>query len=146
MARITTQTALDHAFNIRRDVFIIEQGVPETLEFDAFDRLDSGCEHVLMTYNGSPAATGRVRKIDTCAKLERICVRKSYRGFGLGKQVIHQLEAVIKNEHVDHYLLHGQTHAIGFYESLGYTVFSDVFIEDGIPHVKMKKNLSHVAN
>lgn len=139
MTRITTAKALDDAFDIRREVFINEQGVPEAVEFDDFDRLDSDAQHVLITYNGLPAATGRVRDIGTTAKLERICVKKSYRGYGLGKQVIDQLEELIKNENIDRFLLHGQTQAIGFYEKLGYKVFSDVFIEDGIPHVEMVK-------
>jgi len=37
--------------------------------------------------------------------------------------------------------LHGQTQAEGFYEKLGYQASSDVFMEEGIPHVLMVKEL-----
>ena len=38
--------------------------------------------------------------------------------------------------------LHGQTQAEGFYKKLGYQTSSDVFMEDGIPHILMTKMLS----
>lgn len=38
--------------------------------------------------------------------------------------------------------LHGQTHAEGFYKKLGYQTASDEFMEDGIPHILMTKEIS----
>jgi len=38
--------------------------------------------------------------------------------------------------------LHGQTQAEGFYKKLGFRTSSDVFMEDGIPHILMLKELS----
>lgn len=142
MTRITTQSALQQAFNIRRRVFIDEQHVPEAIEFDQYDRLDADCLHVLIRHDSVPVATGRVRFIDQSAKLERICVLKPYRADGLGKQVISSLEAIAIEKKVWQCLLHGQTHAIPFYERLGYKVVSEEFIEDGIPHVEMVKEMA----
>lgn len=139
MSRITTQTALAHAFSIRRKVFIEEQHVPAEIEFDQYDRLDANCLHVLVYHEGIPAATGRVRVFNQTAKLERICVLKDFRQYGLGRQVIHALERIAKEKHVDTLLLHAQTQATKFYERLGYQIESDSFIEDGILHVKMTK-------
>ncbi|SFS35589.1 Predicted N-acyltransferase, GNAT family [Halolactibacillus miurensis] len=141
MTRITTQSALQHAFNIRRHVFIEEQQVPAAIEFDQYDRLDADCLHVLIRHDTVPAATGRVRFIGQSAKLERICVLKPYRKYGLGKQVIAALEKMAHEKKPKQYLLHGQTHAIPFYERLGYNVVSEVFMEDGIPHVEMVKKI-----
>jgi len=141
MTRITTQSALRQAFTIRRRVFIEEQHVTEAIEFDQYDRLDADCLHVLIHHNSVPAATGRVRFIDQSAKLERICVLKPYRQYGLGKRVIAALEAMAIEKKVSQCLLHGQTHAIPFYERLGYKVVSEEFIEDGIPHVEMVKQM-----
>lgn len=141
MPRITTQSALRRAFEIRRRVFIEEQEVPETLEFDQHDRLDADCLHVLIHHDTVPAATGRVRFTNGTAKLERICVLKPYRSHGLGQQVIAALEKMAMEKNVSQCLLHGQTHAITFYERLGFEVVSEVFIEDGIPHVEMGKQI-----
>lgn len=38
--------------------------------------------------------------------------------------------------------LHGQTQAEGFYKKLGYQTSSSIFMEDGIPHILMIKELS----
>ncbi|GEM02248.1 Predicted N-acyltransferase, GNAT family [Halolactibacillus halophilus] len=141
MTRITTQSALQKVFNIRRRVFIEEQQVPEAIEFDQYDRLDADCLHVLIHHNSVPAATGRVRFIDQSAKLERICVLKPYRKYGLGKRVIAALEEMAVEKNMNQCLLHGQTQAIPFYERLGYNVVSDEFIEDGISHVEMVKQM-----
>ena len=35
------------------------------------------------------------------------------------------------------FILHAQTYAEGFYQKFGFERCSDVFMEDGIPHVKM---------
>ncbi len=139
--QIQDQASLEQAFAIRIAVFVEEQGVPLEEELDSFDRLESGCAHVLVYYNGKPVGTGRVRKIDAGAKLERICLLEEYRKHGLGKEIIGKLEAIAQSWEVQHVMLHGQTHAESFYQKLGYTTASDVFDEDGIDHVKMKKEL-----
>ena len=40
-----------------------------------------------------------------------------------------------------HLYLESQTYAISFYERLGFKVCSDEFLEDGIPHVKMERDV-----
>ena len=49
---------------------------------------------------------------------------------------------VIKTEGVaEKLVMEAQSHAIGFYERLGFRVRSDEFLEDGIPHVMMEMGL-----
>ncbi|MEW4283600.1 GNAT family N-acetyltransferase [Priestia koreensis] len=139
--KITTQNDLSIAFKIRTQVFVEEQGVPLEDEFDEFDKLDSQCEHILVYYNEKIAGTGRIRILNGVGKLERICILKSYRKFGLGKEIIKSLEEIAREEEVTYVKLHGQTQAEGFYQKLGYQVSSDVFVEDGIPHILMSKSL-----
>lgn len=139
--RITSEEDLKIAFQIREEVFVKEQGVPLEDEFDEFDKLDGKCEHVLVFYDGKTAGTGRVRIVDEFGKLERICVLKEYRKCGLGKVIINALEELAEKMGVTKVKLHGQTHAEGFYQKLGYNTASDVFMEDGIPHILMKKDL-----
>lgn len=140
--RITVESDLQKAFHIRKEVFVKEQGVPLEEEFDQFDTLDGQCEHILVNYEGQPVGTGRLRVVDGIGKLERICILESYRKFGLGKVIVKALEEIANIKGLSKVKLHGQTHAEGFYEKLGYQTSSDVFDEDGIPHVLMIKTLA----
>lgn len=140
--RITVDSDLEKAFHIRKEVFVKEQGVPLEEEFDQFDTLDGQCEHILVNYEEQPVGTGRLRVIDGIGKLERICILEPYRKFGLGKVIVKALEEIATIKGLSKVKLHGQTHAEGFYEKLGYQTSSDVFDEDGIPHVLMIKKLA----
>ena len=140
--RIETDSDLETAFHIRKEVFVEEQGVPLADEFDEFDKLYGQCDHVLVYYDEQAVGTGRVRVVDGLGKLERICILKPYRKYGLGKKIIQTLEEIAKDKGIDKVKLHGQTHAEEFYKKLGYMTSSDVFTEDGIPHILMVKELT----
>lgn len=138
---IKREEDLKKAFQIRKEVFVIEQGVPLEDEFDAFDTLNGACEHILVYYNEKPAGTGRIRIVNDFGKLERICILKPLRKLGLGKEIIEALEKIAIKKGVSQVKLHGQTQAEGFYQKLGYKRASEVFMEDGIPHILMEKEL-----
>ncbi|AMM92778.1 hypothetical protein UP17_09775 [Peribacillus simplex] len=139
--RITTENDLKIAFHIRKEVFVEEQGFQLESEFDEFDTLNAPSEHILVYYNEQPVGTGRLRVVDGLGKLERICILEPYRKFGLGKIIIKTLEEVAKEMELSLVKLHSQTQAEGFYKKLGYQTSSDVFMEDGGPHLLMKKDL-----
>jgi predicted GNAT family N-acyltransferase len=140
--RATIDENLRVAFAIRKEVFVKEQGVPLEDEFDQFDTLNGLCEHILVHYNEQPVGTGRIRFIDGVGKLERICILEPYRKFGLGKIIIKALEEIAEERGASQVKLHGQTQAEGFYKKLGYHTSSNIFMEDGIPHLLMLKELS----
>jgi predicted GNAT family N-acyltransferase len=140
--RITIDEDLRSAFEIRKQVFVREQGVPLEDEFDLFDTLNGMCEHILVHYNEQPVGTGRIRFIDGIGKLERICILKPFRKYGLGKNIIKELEEISKEQGVNQVKLHGQTQAEGFYQKLGYRTSSNIFMEDGIPHILMVKEIT----
>jgi predicted GNAT family N-acyltransferase len=140
--RITVEDDLKQAFEIRKAVFVEEQGVPLQDEFDEFDTLNGQCEHILAYYKEQPVGVGRLRIVDGFGKLERICILPSYRKVGLGKVIIQALEKLAKERGVSKAKLHGQTHAEGFYQKFGYKTSSAVFMEDGIPHILMIKELA----
>ena len=112
-------------------------------EFDQFDTLDGQCEHILVFHNEQPVGTGRLRTIDGVGKLERICILEPYRELGLGKVIIKTLETLAEDSGISKVKLHGQTQDEGFYRKLGYKTVSEVFIEDGIPHILMMKELEN---
>ncbi|WP_375088589.1 GNAT family N-acetyltransferase [Peribacillus sp. RS7] len=139
--RITTENDLKIAFQIRKEVFVEEQDFPLESEFDEFDTLNALSEHILVYYNEKPVGTGRLRVVDGLGKLERICILEPYRKFGLGKIIIKTLEEIANKKEISQVKLHGQTQAEGFYKKLGYHTSSDVFMEDGGPHLLMIKEL-----
>ncbi|WP_173916718.1 GNAT family N-acetyltransferase [Halobacillus sp. Marseille-Q1614] len=136
--QVQTQQELDHAFQIREDVFVREQKVPIEDEFDEYDK---EALHVLAVYQKSAAGTGRMRIIENTVKLERICILASYRKYGIGKAIITALENIACDHGCKSVKLHGQVQAAGFYQKLGYQTASEEFIEDGIPHYLMIKDL-----
>ncbi|CAH0182344.1 MULTISPECIES: GNAT family N-acetyltransferase [Bacillaceae] len=140
--RITTESDLKVAFQIRKEVFVEEQGFALESEFDEYDTLNALSEHILVYYNEKPVGTGRLRVVDGLGKLERICILEPYRKFGLGKIIIKTLEEIAKKKEISQVKLHGQTQAEGFYKKLGYQTSSDVFMEDGGPHLLMIKRIN----
>lgn len=140
--RITNAAELQKAFHIRKEVFVKEQGVPLEDEFDEYDELNDQSEHMIVYYNKQPVGTGRIRFVHGIAKLERICILQPYRKLGIGKVIINTLEGIAQEKGISRVKLHGQTHAEGFYHKLGYQTSSDEFMEDGIPHFVMLKDLS----
>ncbi|WP_242143126.1 MULTISPECIES: GNAT family N-acetyltransferase [unclassified Bacillus cereus group] len=140
--RIQEMKDLETAFQIRKEVFVKEQGVPLEDEFDTFDTLSEFCQHILVYYNEIPVGTGRIRFVDNMGKLERICILQPYRKYGLGKVIIQTLEEIAYEKGANKVKLHGQTQAEGFYKKLHYQPSSDIFMEDGIPHILMTKELS----
>ena len=136
--RVATKEQLDEAFRIRTAVFVEEQGVPPEEEIDAYER---EADHIVVYSGTEPVATGRLRMVDGAAKLERICVLADYRKHGLGGMIMNALETIAREKGAATAKLHGQTQAERFYEKLGYRTVSGIFMDAGIPHVRMIKDL-----
>jgi predicted GNAT family N-acyltransferase len=134
--QVSTKEQLEDAYTVRRTVFVHEQQVPEEEEIDQFE---DDSIHVVLYDNKEPVGAGRVRVLDGIGKLERICVLSTSRQKGAGKLIVDKLEDVATAQGVSKLKLNAQTHAIPFYERLGYETVSDVFMDAGIPHVTMIK-------
>lgn len=126
------------AYDVRTTVFVHEQNVPPEVEIDEFDE---EALHLIGYENDMPIAASRVRFVDQYGKLERICVLKNQRGKSYGAELIRTMEDVIRKEGYEKSKLNAQTHAIDFYQRLGYDIVSGEFMDAGIPHVTMTKTL-----
>jgi predicted GNAT family N-acyltransferase len=135
---VSSEKEYEDALAVRSTVFIQEQKVPAAEEIDEHEK---SCIHFVSYDGNEPVAAGRLRFIAEGGKVERICVLKEYRKHGVGQQLMKLLEAEAKEKEINHLILNAQTHAEKFYLNLGYKSISDVFMEAGIPHVKMKKAL-----
>lgn len=139
--RVENQEELEKAFDIRKEIFVQEQGVAIEDEFDQYDEWESETVHILLFYKEKAVGTGRIRFIEEYGKLERICILSDYRKYGLGKELVTALEKVASSHNKVKVKLHGQVQAENFYKKLGYQIHSDVFMEDGIAHYVMEKEL-----
>ena len=117
---------------IRRKVFIEEQGVDRDIELE-FEDNGANIVHFGFYYKGEIVGTMRSRKTENGTKLERICVLPSHRGFGIVKKCLVEIISTISGE----IYLNSQSHASGFYEKLGFVKHGDEFTEAEISHVKM---------
>ncbi|MBM7604024.1 putative GNAT family N-acyltransferase [Metabacillus crassostreae] len=135
--QVTTNEQLEDAYFVRKTVFVDEQQVP--LE-EEIDQHEDEATHVVLYDDHQPSGAGRVRIVDGYGKIERICVMKSARKKGVGKVIVTKLEELATKQGVKKLKLNAQTHAILFYNKLGYEVVSEEFMDAGIPHVTMVKH------
>lgn len=125
--------------DLRRAVFIDEQRVPEA---DEWDGLDDQALHVLAWEDDRPVGTARLRWLaDGVAKAERVAVVRDRRGSGIGRRLMVALFQAAREGGATRMDLGAQVAAIPFYESLGFTVEGPVFLDAGIPHRHMHRNL-----
>jgi len=120
---------------IRETVFIHEQNVPPELEFDG---LDDSATHALISIKGKYIATGRL--LDD-GHIGRVAILKAYRNNKFGSKLVLSLVDEAKRKGYSRVYLGSQTHAIGFYQKLGFSTFGKEFMDAGIPHLSMEKTL-----
>ena len=138
---VKTQNELNAALDIRRNVFINEMGVPESIELDELDTLTSPCRHVLVLYNEKPIGTARCNLITANKlKIQRFCFLPQHRKNGFGKRLLEFIESEFSKRGFNYFYLEAKFSVYEFYEKCGYKKVSDVFTEANVPHVKMEKH------
>lgn len=135
---VENQKELEDAFSVRKIVFVEEQNVPLEEEIDQYE---DNATHFVMYHEGSPVGAGRFRVVDGYGKVERICVLKEARKTGAGKAIMIAIESYADTQGLHKLKLNAQTHAIPFYAGLGYEVVSEEFLDAGIPHKTMMKEV-----
>ncbi len=122
--------------DLRRQVFIIEQRVPEALEWDA---ADADSLHAL-AFDAEGRAIGTGRLLPD-GHIGRMAVVTDWRGHGVGSALLQWLIAQARQRNFHEVQLHAQTHALSFYARQGFIAHGDVFDEAGMPHRKMSLSL-----
>lgn len=139
MNKLSVRVADWHADNadlrrIREAVFIVEQGVPPELEWDA-DDVDA--VHFLAFEDDFAVGASRLL-LD--GQIGRVSVLKDWRGLHIGEMLMQATIAEAERRGLTRQMLTAQAHAIRFYERLGFRVASEEFLEAGIPHVDMVRD------
>ena len=127
------------ALEVRRQVFVEEQGISEELEVDG---RDSEALHMVVKDGERVIATARVLFLSASqAKIERMAVLQPFRRRGIGRRIISFLVEELKKKQVEEVFLHAQYLTKAFYRSVGFEERPSPFWEAGIKHVKMRKVL-----
>ena len=135
---IAVTTDLDTVLAIRRVVFIEEQGV--SVE-DEVDGKDPTAIHLLASDKGQPLGTARLFLSEGIGKIGRVAVLKGARGRGLGRDLVLFAVEELRRRGARQATLGAQTHALGFYEALGFSAVGPEFLDAGMPHREMVRDL-----
>ncbi|MEU0392963.1 GNAT family N-acetyltransferase [Streptomyces sp. NPDC006208] len=152
VVRVATGPADREAcFSVRKEVFVAEQNVPQEIEYDAHDAPDADTVHVLAVGPDGPLGTGRLLHGPAAAgktggdtsvgSLGRLAVTRAARGLGVGAALVRAIEDAARERGLAAVDLYAQTQATGFYERLGYVAYGDEFLDAGIAHLAMRREL-----
>ena len=135
-------TELYELLRLRVAVFVVEQNCV----FQDIDRQDMDAHH-LLGYNeaGELAAYARLFAVGKCypeaASIGRVIVAQPFRQYGLGRELMRQALA-----HSDALFgpqpnkMGAQQHLEAFYNEFGYEQCGPMYVEDGIPHIPMRRD------
>ncbi len=139
MHLIQNEEELAKALHIRDEVFVKEQDIPLNVELDGNDE---GALHILVHVDNLPIATGRLRILPAGkGNMSRIAVLAAFRGRGLGKRVVLELEALARQQGVEIIFLYPHHYLEGFYQALGYQKTGENYAAGRHSLIKMEKNL-----
>ena len=134
-----TKKELYEILKARTEVFIVEQ----KMNCQDMDDVDYECLHFWYEADGKVIAYLRAFYADeakTTAKIGRVLTLTH--GVGHGRMLMEESLAEIKSRMgISKVYLHSQKHAAGFYEKLGFVTVSGEYLEEGVVHVSMEKEI-----
>ena len=128
---------------LRSIVFVVEQNCI----YQDLDDIDKRAYHIFMKEKDKPEVYVYIRvfeKDKDTAQIGRVVTAENYRRKGYASKLMLKGIEIAKNEmKKTKVYLEGQVYAAEFYLKLGFKIISDEFLEDGIPHYKMLKELNN---
>jgi predicted GNAT family N-acyltransferase len=162
-AIIIPNACCDELFNkyleVRRRVFVEEQGVDISIEIDEYEKCGDTLHLVVIAPSGAAAGAGRLvhcgfhgprdgdnaggagAKPFKTAKIGRVCVLKEFRGQGIGKLIVEKLIEAARARGYEEIILHSQVYIAALYEKFGFKKRGEVFKEAGIDHIEMTADI-----
>lgn len=133
-------TDLYSVLQLRSKVFVVEQNCV----YQDIDGKDSKALHLLGEFDGKIVAYARMFKSGDYfdnASIGRVVIDPDYRdrkwGFEMMEQAISGVETFLGETKIT---ISAQQYLQKFYEKLGFVKTSDMYLEDDIPHMEMKRN------
>lgn len=137
ITEVAWQSAAPALRKIRTTVFIIEQHVPEALEWDGED--DAAWHLLAITSEGVCIGCARILPSGV---IGRMAVLPAWRNKGVGRELLQAAIALCKTHGQGICRLSAQVHAIPFYEKAGFAICSSEYLDAGIPHRDMQLAIS----
>ena len=128
--------AADALRKVRHDVFVVEQRVPEALEWDAADA--TSLHALAVDASGEPIGCARLLPD---GHIGRVAVLAPWRGCGVGSALLQRLVDAARARGAPRVILNAQVAAMPFYARYGFVARGDVFDEAGIAHCVMERAL-----
>ncbi len=122
--------------SVREAVFIREQGIAPELEWDG---LDEACRHALvLSAQGEAIGCGRIM---TDGHIGRIAVLPKWRKQKVGTAIMEALLDYARAHDYPQVDVDAQTYAVPFYRGFEFVEEGAVFMDAGLPHIKMRLKL-----
>ncbi len=139
--KIDTRDDLTRAFDVREEVFIVEQQVDREEEFDEFE--EASVHFLALDDSDDPIGTARWRTTKKGIKLERFAVRKPWRGKGAGTALVQAVvDDLTENFNAGELVyMHAQLEAVPLYEKFGFVKKGEQFLECDMWHYEMERLL-----
>jgi predicted GNAT family N-acyltransferase len=129
----------DAALALREEVFVVEQGVPLSEEIDGFD---DRATHLVAVSGERVVGTCRLVLDRDTVKLSRMVVAQDHRRRGVGAALLAESERIARRWSAGAIVLNAQVRAVGVYEAAGYRTQGAHFMDAGIEHVAMVRELA----
>jgi predicted GNAT family N-acyltransferase len=136
--RLQDDEEMAAALALRHEVFCVEQGVPMHEELDG---RDGEGVHLVAVSDGDLLATCRLLFVGPTVQFSRLAVRQSARRQGIASALLALADVETRAGGARRLVLHAQTYARALYEAAGYEPRGRTFMEAGIEHVAMEKQL-----
>jgi predicted GNAT family N-acyltransferase/predicted nucleotidyltransferase len=120
-------------------VFVVEQEVDPTEEWDAHDEAGAETLHFVARDGERALGAARLRWLEGAAKIERVAVLSEARERGVGRALMDAAETAAWRRGAPRLRIHAQTRVLAFYERIGWRAVGPEFAEAGIPHRAMEK-------
>jgi ElaA protein len=124
---------------LRSEVFVVEQNCV----YQDIDGKDEKALHVLGEFDGKIVAYARLFKPNDYfekSSIGRVIVDQDFRDKKLGRFLMREAIEAIRNHFGETQItISAQLYLKFFYESLGFIQTSEMYLEDDIPHIEMKK-------
>ncbi|PDV85341.1 GNAT family N-acetyltransferase [Rhizobium sp. H4] len=127
---------------MRVDVFVVEQNCA----YPELDGKDIDALHLRLMESSELLASARILKPhepQDPSKIGRVVVSPAHRGKRLGDALMSEaISACERLYPANPIALSAQAHLRRFYEAFGFVVVSEEYLEDGIPHIDMVRQLA----
>lgn len=141
ITRTTWTEAQSTIEDIRTKVFIQEQNISES---DEWDEHDQSADYFIAYLDGTAIGLARLIRLAGGAKIGRVATLKHFRRQGIATALIDAIinqQCLIQNEDFE-LTLGSQLTAQSLYQSLGFKQYGEIFLDAGIEHINMKRLIS----